>query len=171
MIPVRSPRRGLILGLAIALGSASGLGLLVGYFYLLAYGSEGACEETGAQERTAQVSAATPAAAAGTTPVADRTMTECMDDSGDPWITANSLYTHGGDVRPLFTHYWDTAAADGWKAVGTRAGAADRFRSGSGMCFRKDVAGEPALLRVSSTKREELFVSVEAALDGSAMPC
>ncbi|WP_404952764.1 hypothetical protein [Streptomyces sp. 147326] len=171
MIPVRSPRRGLILGLAVTLGCVSGLGLLAGSLYLLFYGSEGACEETDAQERMAQVSAATPAAAAGTAPVADRTVTECMDDSGDPWITADSAYTHGGDVRPLITHYWDTAAADGWKAVGTRAEAADRFRSVSGMCFRKDVAGDPALLRVGSTAQAGLIVSVESALDGSAMPC
>ncbi|MEU7725545.1 hypothetical protein AB0B78_09885 [Streptomyces sp. NPDC040724] len=171
MIPVRSPRRDLILGVTITLGCVSGLGLLAGSFYMLFYGSEGACQEPGAQERLARVSAAVPAAAAGTAPVAERTGAECMDDSGEPWMTANSVYTHGGDVGPLITHYWDTAAADGWKAVGTRAKAADRFRTVSGMCFRKDVAGEPALLRVGSTGPGEVLVAVESALDGSSMDC
>ncbi|WP_327411681.1 hypothetical protein [Streptomyces sp. NBC_01233] len=90
MIPVRSPRRGLIVGLTIALGCVSGLGLLAGSFSMLFYGSEGACKEAAAQECVAQVSATAPAAAAGTAPVADRTGTECTDDRGDPWNTADS---------------------------------------------------------------------------------
>ncbi|MFF4434101.1 hypothetical protein ACFYZ4_33740 [Streptomyces sp. NPDC001513] len=171
MIPVRSPRRGLILGVTITLGCVSGLGLLAGSLYMLFYGSEGACEEPGARERLARVSAVVPAAAAGTAPVAERSGAECMDDSGEPWMSANSVYTHGGDVQPLITHYWDTATADGWKPVGTRAKAQERFRGVSGMCFRKDVAGEPALLRVGSVRPGEFLVAVESALDGSSMGC
>ncbi|MFD4870925.1 hypothetical protein [Streptomyces sp. NPDC058412] len=157
--------------MTITLGCVSGLGLLAGSLYMLFYGSEGACEEPGARERLARVSAVVPAAAAGTVPVAERSGAECMDDSGEPWMSANSVYTHGGDVQPLITHYWDTATADGWKAVGTRAKAQERFRGVSGMCFRKDVAGEPALLRVGSVRPGEFLVAVESALDGSSIDC
>lgn len=169
MIPTHSPRRGLAIGLAVTFGCVTVLALLAGSLYLF-YGSEGSCEEDKAVQRMAQVSAAVPAAAAGTTPVAESSGVECMDDSGDPWVTADSIYTHDGDVRPLVTHYWDTAAKDGWKAPGPRARAEDGLR-GSGICFRKEVAGEPALLRVSSIGPTRLAVSVESALDGSALPC
>lgn len=170
MTTAHSPCRALFLSLAVTLGCVTGLALLAGSMYLLFYGAEGSCEENKAVERMAQVAAATPSAAAGTTPVAESTSVECMDDSGDPWVTADSAYAHDGDAQPLMAHYWDTAAKDGWKAVGTRAQAPDRFRD-SGVCFRKEVAGEPALLRLSSTGPARFVVSVESALDGSKMPC
>ncbi|WP_158717286.1 hypothetical protein [Streptomyces sp. NRRL F-4474] len=165
MSATRSPRRGMRLGLAAALG----LALPAGSLYVLFYGSEGSCEETRAAERMAQVSAAAPAAPAGATPV--RTSVECMDDSGDPWVAADSGYTHDLDARSLAAHYWDTAGRDGWKAVGTRAQAPDRLRSGFGMCFQKEVAGRPALLRVGADGPKEYVVTVESALDGSTIPC
>ncbi len=86
-------------------------------------------------------------------------------------MSADTVYTHGGDAQPLVTHYWETAAKEGWKPVGTRKEAPDRFRTVVGICFRKDIAGEPALLRVQSDGPTELRVSVESALDGSKMPC
>ncbi|WP_158754401.1 hypothetical protein [Streptomyces sp. NRRL F-2580] len=46
-----------------------------------------------------------------------------------------------------------------------RAKAPERFRGVSGMCFRKDVAGEPALLRGRSAGPGEVLVAVESALD------
>ncbi|MET9324943.1 hypothetical protein ABZX75_33080 [Streptomyces sp. NPDC003038] len=171
MTTAHSPRRGLFLGLAVTIGCLTGLALLAGSVYLLFYGSEGSCEENKAVERMAQVSAAAPAAAAGTTPVAERTSVECMDDSGDPWVAADSAYTHDVDAQSLVTHYWDTARKEGWKAVGTREEAPDRFRSGLGMCFHKEVAGEPALLRVGSDGPREFTVTLESALDGSTISC
>ncbi|MCX5010738.1 MULTISPECIES: hypothetical protein [unclassified Streptomyces] len=171
MITAHSPRRGLFLGLAVTIGCLTGLALLAGSMYLLFYGSEGSCEENKAVERMAQVSAAAPAAPAGTTPVAERTGVECMDDSGDPWVAADSAYLHDVDAQSLVAHYWDTARKEGWKAVGTRAQAPDGFRSGLGMCFHKEVAGAPALLRVGADGPKEFTVTVESALDGSTISC
>ncbi|WP_328738229.1 hypothetical protein OHA91_39110 [Streptomyces erythrochromogenes] len=167
MNTTQSPRRGMYLGLAATLI----LALLAGSLYVLFYGSEGSCEETRAVERMAQVSAAAPAAPTGATPVAERTNVECMDDSGDPWVAADSGYTHGLDAQSLAAHYWDTAGKEGWKAVGTRAQAPDRLRSGFGMCFQKEVAGQPALLRVGADGPKEYVVTVESALDGSTIAC
>ncbi|MFD8888861.1 hypothetical protein ACFV0H_41480 [Streptomyces erythrochromogenes] len=110
----------------------------------------------------ARVSAAAPAVPAGATPVTDRTYVECMDDSGDPWVM---------DAKSLVAHYWDTASQEGWKAVGTREQAPARFRSGSGMCFHKEVDGAPALLRVGSDGPTEFAVTMESALDGSTITC
>ncbi|WP_435813585.1 hypothetical protein [Streptomyces sp. NBC_01310] len=161
----------MILGVVIALATMICLALLAGSAWLLFYGSEGACEENPALERMEQIAAAAPAAANGATVVAERSGAECRDDSGDPWMTADTVYAHDGDAPPLITHYWDTAAKEGWKAGGTRNEAPDRFRNVDGICFRKDIAGEPALLRVRSLGADELMVSVESALDGSKMPC
>ncbi|MFD4244059.1 hypothetical protein ACFWP3_21030 [Streptomyces sp. NPDC058525] len=167
MISAQSSRRGLYLGLAATLG----LALLAGSLYALFYGSEGSCKEPKAVERMAQVSAAAPAAPAGAARVAERGGTECMDDSGDPWVAADTAYTHDLDAGSLAAHYWDTAGKEGWKPVGTRAQAPDRLRSGFGMCFQKKVAGEPALLRVGSDGPTEYTVTVESALDGSTISC
>lgn len=166
-----SPWRGRLRGLAAAIGSLIGLALLAGSVYLLFYGSEGSCEENEAVARMAQVSAAAPAAAAGTTPVPERSGVECMDDSGDPWVAADSAYVFDTDARSLATGYWDTASEEGWKEVGARAEAPDGFRSGFGMCFQKDVAGGPALLRVRADGPSRFVVTVESALDGSAISC
>ncbi|MGA5643537.1 hypothetical protein ACPCTN_32955 [Streptomyces cinereoruber] len=167
MNTTQSPRRGIYLGLAATLG----LALLAGSLYVLFYGSEGSCQETRAAERMAQISAAAPAAPAGATPVAERTSVECMDDSGDPWVAADSGYTHGLDAQSLATHYWDTAGREGWKAVGNRAQAPDRLQSGFGMCFQKEVAGQPALLRVQANGPKEFAVTLESSLDGSTISC
>lgn len=170
MATAHSPRRALFLSLAVTIGCVTGLAWLAGSMYLLFYGSEGSCEESKAVERMAQVSAAAPAVA-GTTPVAERTNVECMDDSGDSWVAADSAYTHDVDAQTLATNYWDIARKDGWKAVGTRAEAPDRFRTGLGMCFHKEIAGEPALLRVGADGPREFTVTVESALDGSTISC
>lgn len=171
LFTARSPWRGRLWGLAAAIGSLAGLALLAGSVYLLLYGSEGSCEENGALARMAQVSAAAPAAAAGTTPVAERTGVECMDDSGDPWVAADTAYTYATDARSLATQYWDAASDEGWQAAGTREEAPAGFRSGFGMCFQKEVAGEPALLRVGADGPSRFVVTVESALDGSAISC
>lgn len=170
MTTAHSPHRGLCLGLAGTIGCLTGLALVAGSVYVLFYGAEGSCGENKAVERMAQVSAAAPVAA-GTTPVAERTGVECMDDSGDAWVSADSVYTHDVDARTLATHYWDIATQDGWKAAGTRAEAPDRFRTRLGMCFHKEIAGEPALLRVGAGGPREFTVTVESALDGSAISC
>ncbi|MFB6820643.1 hypothetical protein ACFCXA_03510 [Streptomyces virginiae] len=163
----RSRRRGTYLGLATILG----LALSAGSLYVLFYGAGGSCEEARAAERMAQVSTAAPAAPVGATPVAERTGVECMDDSGDPWVAADSGYTHDLDAQSVAAHYWDTAGKEGWKAVGTRAQAPKRLRSGFGMCFQKEVAGQPALLRVGADGPREYVVTVESALDGSTIAC
>ncbi|MCX5409139.1 hypothetical protein OHA37_35460 [Streptomyces sp. NBC_00335] len=171
MTTARSPWRGRLWGLAAVIGSLVGLALLSQSVYSLFYGSEGSCEENKAAARMAQVSTAAPAAAAGTTPVPERTRLECMDDSGEPWIAADSAYAYDADARSLATRYWETASEEGWKPTGTRAKAPDEFRSGLGMCFRKEVAGEPALLRVGADGPSRFVATVESALDGSAMSC
>lgn len=166
-----SPRRGLFLGLAVTIGCLTGLALLAGSAYLLFYGSEGSCEEKQAVARMAEVSTAAPAAATGTTLVPERTSVECMDDSGDPWVAADSAYAYDTDAPSLATRYWDTAGEEGWKAVGGRAKAPDRFRSGFGMCFQKEVAGEPAQLMVRADGPGRFVVTVSSALDGSEISC
>ncbi|MER5759782.1 hypothetical protein [Streptomyces sp. NPDC002082] len=171
MITAHSPRRGLFLGLAVTIGCLTGLALLAGSAYLLFYRSEGSCEEKQAVARMAQVSTAAPAAVAGTTLVPEKTGVECMDDSGDPWVAADSAYAYDTDAQSLATRYWDTAKEEGWKAVDGRAEAPDGFRSGYGMCFQKEVAGEPALLRVAAKGPGRFVATVESALDGSAISC
>ncbi|MFF3675836.1 hypothetical protein ACFYYS_17890 [Streptomyces sp. NPDC002120] len=171
MITTQSPRRGPFVVLAVIVGCVTGLALLAGSAYLLFYGSEGSCQESKAVERMARVSAAAPAVPAGAMPVTDRTYVECMDDSGDPWVMANSAYSHDMDAKSLVAHYWDTASKEGWKAVGTREQAPAQFRSGSGMCFHKEVDGAPALLRVGADGPTEFAVTMESALDGSTITC
>ncbi|MEJ8640298.1 hypothetical protein WKI68_00430 [Streptomyces sp. MS1.HAVA.3] len=90
----------MILGVVVGLASLVCLALLAGSAWLLFYGSEGACDENAALERMEQVAAAAPAAAAGTTVVAERSGAECMDDSGDPWMSADTVYSHDGDAHP-----------------------------------------------------------------------
>ncbi|MFZ3495503.1 hypothetical protein ACODT5_20145 [Streptomyces sp. 5.8] len=170
-ITARSPWRARLWGLAAVIGSAAVLAWLAGSAYQLFYGAEGSCEESGAVARMAQVSAAVPAVAAGTTPVAERTGVECMDDSGDPWVSTYNAYTYATDTGPFAAHYWDIATEEGWKADGTRAEAPDGFRSGFGMCFQKEVAGAPASLHVGADGPGRFVVTVESALDGSAISC
>ncbi|MFE4632162.1 hypothetical protein ACFRJ1_02115 [Streptomyces sp. NPDC056773] len=170
MNTARSPRSGLFLGLAVTIGCLAGLALLAAAYQLF-YGSEGSCEENRAAARMAQVSAAAPATAAGGTPVPEQPRVECMDDSGEPWVVADSTYAYDTDARSLATRYWDTAKGEGWKADRGRADALDGFRSGFGMCFQKEVAGEPATLRVTAAGPGRFVASVESALDGSSISC
>ncbi|MGW0362925.1 hypothetical protein [Streptomyces sp. NPDC002990] len=90
---------------------------------------------------------------------------ECLDDSGtEVWLVADTYYTYDGDPDKVVDHYWAAAPAAGWKATGSRPEITPGFPL-KDMCFRKEVGGNPTLLRVSYCADKEYFVSVNAVLE------
>ncbi|GGS31256.1 hypothetical protein Snoj_35560 [Streptomyces nojiriensis] len=166
--------RGLPKALIAAAGAlvlALACGLLYGAAWLL-IGADGQCDEPKGVERLARISAvAVPPAPAGANPVPGASGAECTDDSGpEVWLSAATYYTYDGGPRAVIDHYWDAAAAAGWKAAGPRPKVTPGFLL-KDMCFRKEVDGKPTLLVVAYSARNEYSVSVNAVLDGSRPDC
>ncbi|MEU9088039.1 hypothetical protein [Streptomyces sp. NPDC048357] len=161
--------------LLVGAACAVALALVGGGLYwaaTLLIGAEGQCDEPKGVARLAQVSAvAVPPAPAGAAPVPGGSGAECLDDSGtEVWLVADTYYTYDGDPEKVVDHYWAAAPAAGWKATGSRPKLTPGIRLAD-MCFRKEVDGNPTLLRVSYSADKEYFVSVNAVLDGSRPDC
>ncbi|MFP1629749.1 hypothetical protein ACLB9X_32355 [Streptomyces sp. 5K101] len=155
----------LLLALAVA-----GAGVFAAVTWLV---GAGGCADSSVREQ--QVAALkifrTPPAGARPAPGLEGVQTECMDDSGDPWLAATSGYESDADQQTVLDHYRKETKEDGWTPLRPAGEAGGTPDAPADSCYRKDLAGDPALLRIHYTTPTEYLISVESSLDGTLVEC
>jgi hypothetical protein len=131
------------------------------------------CEESG--KRMAQVSSASvvPPPPVGATLLEghEDAGSECMDDTGQAWLAVDRYYRFDGDRRAVITHYRQAAEKSGWTPSSSEPADASVSGAPADVCFSKDLAGAPALLRLHVDTTRTYLTSVESSLDGEPMEC
>ncbi|MEW1870787.1 hypothetical protein AB0420_22165 [Streptomyces caelestis] len=131
------------------------------------------CEKSG--KRMAQVSSASvvppPPAGAALLEGHEEAGGECMEDSGAPWLAIDRYYRFNGGREAVVIHYRQAAEKSGWMPSGPESAEASASEAPFDVCFDKDLAGAPALLRLRFESTRTFLMSVESSLDGEPMEC
>ncbi|MEV0218627.1 hypothetical protein [Streptomyces sp. NPDC050704] len=131
------------------------------------------CSESG--KRMAQVSSASvvPSPPVGATLLEGHVDagSECMDDSGAAWLAVDRYYRFDGGQEAVTAHYRQAAEQSGWTPNGSELVDASVPGAPADVCFDKDLAGAPALLRLHFEQSRTFLMSVESSLDGEPMEC
>lgn len=94
-----------------------------------------------------------------------------MEDSGAPWLAVDRYYRFHGDRGAVVIHYRQAAERSGWMPSGPEPAEASASEAPSDVCFDKDLAGAPALLRLRFESTRTFLMSVESSLDGEPTEC
>jgi hypothetical protein len=155
-------------GLVLLVLAVAGAGL---YGMASWLGGSGDCAAASTREQ--QVAAVgilrTPPPDARPSPGLEGVQSECMDDSGASWLAATSGYESGAGREPVLGHYRRAAQRDGWQPVAADAAVGGDAPADS--CYRKEIDGDPALLRIHFFAPTAWQISVESSLDGSPIEC
>jgi hypothetical protein len=133
----------------------------------------GGCADSSVRER--QVGALkilrTPPAGARPAPGLEGVQTECMDDSGEPWLAATAVYESDADMHTVLDHYRKETKEDGWTPLRPEGEAGGTPDDPADSCYRKDIGDGPVLLRIHYATLTAFLVSVESSLDGALIEC
>ncbi|MER5309237.1 hypothetical protein ABT034_15780 [Streptomyces sp. NPDC002773] len=158
------------LGLVLLALAVAGVGLFATVTWL--EGSDGCADSSARQRQIAALKVlGTPPAGSRPALGIEGVQTECMDDSGDPWLAATSGYGSDADQQTVLDHYRKVTKQDGWTSLRPEVDAGGAQGAPADSCYSKDIAGGPVLLRIHYATLTEYLVSVESSLDGTLIEC
>ncbi|MEV7172611.1 hypothetical protein AB0O18_23215 [Streptomyces sp. NPDC093224] len=146
------------------------------------------CEGTDARLRELDALPLLASAPAGAEPAPGSAgaYAECVDDSGDAWLSAGRLYFYPGTEQEVVAHYREAAVAGGWQVHTTRRPSADGRPE---LCLTQGEEGHARKAEVRFVPRRALRdiyrlepnresarklafeIAAEAATDGAESAC
>ena len=158
-----------MIGLALVLPAVMGGGL-----FALAQWEFGSGDCADSAVRTEQVASLRildmPPPRSRPSPGWENAESECLDDSGEAWLAVTRQFDSEETWPVVLDHYRAAAGRDGW-SVELPDGGAGIPQGPADVCYTKDVAGGPVLLRILFGAPGTFFVSAESSLDGTPMGC